>query len=268
MSGFDWPLLSRYQPLFVCFTFSSVLRFAKPHGQAAVGTPELVRCTWLNTFRLVLLSLFLSHLLSASPPQALGAGSSRQPSPLLLGDLCLHRGGGEAAGSGADPESREAAGSHPGNAMTEIAACMNIIFSTEMPPVPPPLYVCHTRFLLWLSGCFYVNISFSLCSASRFLLTLKWRCVVGLHYIPKAKSLLCLQIEERAIQDLLCLYEARDNPDELIVVERSSRGPMAAPTWNKHWCSGAQSCHRSENLLLSVLCWVSSKSKLVCVVHN
>lgn len=28
-------------------------------------------------------------------------------------------------------------------------------------------------------------------------------------------------------------YEARDNPDELIVVERSSRGPIAAPTWNK-----------------------------------
>lgn len=44
-----------------------------------------------------------------------------------------------------------------------------------------------------------------------------------------------LQIEERAIQDLLLHYQAHDNPDELIVVERSSAGPMAAPTWHKHW---------------------------------
>ncbi|KAM9852655.1 inhibitor of Bruton tyrosine kinase [Aulostomus maculatus] len=50
----------------------------------------------------------------------------------------------------------------------------------------------------------------------------------------REKPLALIQIEERAIQDLLLHYEACDNPDELIVVERSSRGPMAPPTWNKH----------------------------------
>ncbi|XP_054477461.1 inhibitor of Bruton tyrosine kinase [Anoplopoma fimbria] len=50
----------------------------------------------------------------------------------------------------------------------------------------------------------------------------------------REKPLALIQIEERAIQDLLFHYKACDNPDELIVVERSSRGPMAAPTWNKH----------------------------------
>uniref|UniRef100_A0A665VJ46 BTB domain-containing protein n=1 Tax=Echeneis naucrates TaxID=173247 RepID=A0A665VJ46_ECHNA len=50
----------------------------------------------------------------------------------------------------------------------------------------------------------------------------------------REKPLALIQIEERAIQDLLFHYKARDNPDELIVVERSSRGPMAVPTWNKH----------------------------------
>ncbi|XP_075952524.1 inhibitor of Bruton tyrosine kinase [Anarhichas minor] len=50
----------------------------------------------------------------------------------------------------------------------------------------------------------------------------------------REKPLALIQIEERAIQDLLFHYKAHDNPDELIVVERSSRGPMAAPTWNKH----------------------------------
>uniref|UniRef100_A0AAQ4R707 Inhibitor of Bruton tyrosine kinase n=1 Tax=Gasterosteus aculeatus aculeatus TaxID=481459 RepID=A0AAQ4R707_GASAC len=50
----------------------------------------------------------------------------------------------------------------------------------------------------------------------------------------REKPLALIQIEERAIQDLLLHYKARDNPEELIVVERSSRGPMAAPTWNKH----------------------------------
>ncbi|XP_074539760.1 inhibitor of Bruton tyrosine kinase isoform X2 [Halichoeres trimaculatus] len=49
----------------------------------------------------------------------------------------------------------------------------------------------------------------------------------------REKPLALIQIEERAIQDLLCHYKARDNPDELIVVERSSRGPIAAPTWAK-----------------------------------
>ncbi|XP_067366528.1 inhibitor of Bruton tyrosine kinase isoform X2 [Channa argus] len=50
----------------------------------------------------------------------------------------------------------------------------------------------------------------------------------------REKPLALIQIEERAIQDLLWHYKAHDNPEELIVVERSSRGPMAAPTWNKH----------------------------------
>uniref|UniRef100_A0A672HSF4 BTB domain-containing protein n=1 Tax=Salarias fasciatus TaxID=181472 RepID=A0A672HSF4_SALFA len=50
----------------------------------------------------------------------------------------------------------------------------------------------------------------------------------------REKPLALIQIEERAIQDLLLHYRARDNPDELIVVERSCRGPIAAPTWNKH----------------------------------
>lgn len=42
------------------------------------------------------------------------------------------------------------------------------------------------------------------------------------------------QIEERAIQDLLLHYGAANNPDEFIVVERASRGPIATPRWNKH----------------------------------
>ncbi|XP_047217059.1 inhibitor of Bruton tyrosine kinase [Girardinichthys multiradiatus] len=50
----------------------------------------------------------------------------------------------------------------------------------------------------------------------------------------REKPLALIQIEERAIQDLLLHYEARDNPDELILVETTARGPMAAPTWHKH----------------------------------
>ncbi|KAM4735840.1 LOW QUALITY PROTEIN: inhibitor of Bruton tyrosine kinase [Anableps anableps] len=48
----------------------------------------------------------------------------------------------------------------------------------------------------------------------------------------REKPLALIQIEERAIQDLLH-YKARDNPDELIVVETTTRGPMAAPTWQQ-----------------------------------
>lgn len=50
----------------------------------------------------------------------------------------------------------------------------------------------------------------------------------------REKPLALIQIEERAIQELLLHYRAHDNPDELIVVERASKGPIAAPTWNKH----------------------------------
>ncbi|XP_061572215.1 inhibitor of Bruton tyrosine kinase [Cololabis saira] len=50
----------------------------------------------------------------------------------------------------------------------------------------------------------------------------------------REKPLALIQIEERAIQDLLHHYKARDNPDELVTVERCSSGPIAAPTWHKH----------------------------------
>ncbi|NXN95292.1 IBTK kinase, partial [Rhinopomastus cyanomelas] len=50
----------------------------------------------------------------------------------------------------------------------------------------------------------------------------------------REKPLALIQIEERAIQDLLNHYEAFDNPEEFVTVERAPQGPMAAPTWNKH----------------------------------
>ncbi|XP_051722046.1 inhibitor of Bruton tyrosine kinase [Ctenopharyngodon idella] len=50
----------------------------------------------------------------------------------------------------------------------------------------------------------------------------------------REKPLALIQIEERAIQDLILHYKAVNNPDELILVERSPQGPIAAPTWNKH----------------------------------
>ncbi|XP_072535963.1 inhibitor of Bruton tyrosine kinase [Salminus brasiliensis] len=50
----------------------------------------------------------------------------------------------------------------------------------------------------------------------------------------REKPLALIQIEERAIQDLLVYYRAFNNPDELIVVERSPQGPIATPMWNKH----------------------------------
>uniref|UniRef100_G1KTS1 Inhibitor of Bruton tyrosine kinase n=1 Tax=Anolis carolinensis TaxID=28377 RepID=G1KTS1_ANOCA len=50
----------------------------------------------------------------------------------------------------------------------------------------------------------------------------------------REKPLALIQIEERAIQDLLLHYQAIGNPDEFVVVERSPQGPVAAPRWNKH----------------------------------
>uniref|UniRef100_A0A9J8DFY2 Inhibitor of Bruton tyrosine kinase n=1 Tax=Cyprinus carpio carpio TaxID=630221 RepID=A0A9J8DFY2_CYPCA len=50
----------------------------------------------------------------------------------------------------------------------------------------------------------------------------------------REKALGLIQIEERAIQDLLLHYKAINNPEELILVERSPQGPVAIPTWNKH----------------------------------
>ncbi|XP_029451409.1 inhibitor of Bruton tyrosine kinase isoform X2 [Rhinatrema bivittatum] len=49
----------------------------------------------------------------------------------------------------------------------------------------------------------------------------------------REKPLALIQIEEHAIQDLLIHYEASDNPDEFIIVERATQGPIAAPMWNK-----------------------------------
>lgn len=50
----------------------------------------------------------------------------------------------------------------------------------------------------------------------------------------REKPLALIQIEERAIQDLLLFYRALHNPNELIVIERSPQAPLATPTWNKH----------------------------------
>uniref|UniRef100_A0A8D0GK01 BTB domain-containing protein n=1 Tax=Sphenodon punctatus TaxID=8508 RepID=A0A8D0GK01_SPHPU len=50
----------------------------------------------------------------------------------------------------------------------------------------------------------------------------------------REKPLALIQIEECAIQDLLIHYEALDNPNEFVIVERAPQGPIAAPMWNKH----------------------------------
>ncbi|XP_064411625.1 inhibitor of Bruton tyrosine kinase-like isoform X2 [Latimeria chalumnae] len=50
----------------------------------------------------------------------------------------------------------------------------------------------------------------------------------------REKPLALIQIEEHAIHDLLVHYEALDNPEEFIIVERASKGPIATPMWNKH----------------------------------
>ncbi|MEE6476398.1 hypothetical protein FKM82_011060 [Ascaphus truei] len=50
----------------------------------------------------------------------------------------------------------------------------------------------------------------------------------------REKPLALIQIEEHAIQDLLVHYQALDNPDEYITVERAAQVPMATPMWNKH----------------------------------
>ncbi|XP_047414121.1 inhibitor of Bruton tyrosine kinase isoform X1 [Sciurus carolinensis] len=52
----------------------------------------------------------------------------------------------------------------------------------------------------------------------------------------REKPLALIQIEERAIQDLLVFYEAFGNPDEFVIVERTPQGPLAVPMWNKHGC--------------------------------
>lgn len=70
------------------------------------------------------------------------------------------------------------------------------------------------------------------------------------------------QIEERAIQELLLQYKARDNPDELIVVERATKVPVAAPTWKKHSCLTPQPPYnikvRSSPAVVALL-WAASR---------
>ncbi|KAM4865640.1 inhibitor of Bruton tyrosine kinase isoform 1-T2 [Thomomys bottae] len=52
----------------------------------------------------------------------------------------------------------------------------------------------------------------------------------------REKPLALIQVEERAIQELMVFYEASGNPDEFVMVERTPQGPLAAPMWNKHGC--------------------------------
>ncbi|XP_042527052.1 inhibitor of Bruton tyrosine kinase [Dipodomys spectabilis] len=52
----------------------------------------------------------------------------------------------------------------------------------------------------------------------------------------REKPLALIQVEERAIQELMVFYEASGNPDEFVVVERAPQGPLAVPMWNKHGC--------------------------------
>ncbi|XP_069743488.1 inhibitor of Bruton tyrosine kinase isoform X2 [Narcine bancroftii] len=50
----------------------------------------------------------------------------------------------------------------------------------------------------------------------------------------REKPLALIQIEECAIEELLIHYQACDNPEEFIVIDRSPQGPMATPIWSKH----------------------------------
>ncbi|XP_020383794.2 inhibitor of Bruton tyrosine kinase isoform X3 [Rhincodon typus] len=50
----------------------------------------------------------------------------------------------------------------------------------------------------------------------------------------REKPLALIQIEERAIQDLLIHYRACNNPEEFIMIDRSPQGPIATPIWSKH----------------------------------
>ncbi|XP_067841019.1 inhibitor of Bruton tyrosine kinase isoform X1 [Heptranchias perlo] len=50
----------------------------------------------------------------------------------------------------------------------------------------------------------------------------------------REKPLALIQIEERALQELLIHYQACDNPEEFIVIDRSPQGPIATPVWSKH----------------------------------
>ncbi|GCC27162.1 hypothetical protein chiPu_0005584 [Chiloscyllium punctatum] len=50
----------------------------------------------------------------------------------------------------------------------------------------------------------------------------------------REKPLALIQIEECAIQELLIHYQASNNPEEFIIVDRSPQGPIATPIWSKH----------------------------------
>lgn len=84
-------------------------------------------------------------------PQTLGAGSRGQPSPLLPGDLRLHRGGGETAGSCTDAQPREAACAHPGNvASVPLYAGASCVASCCWQPFTFHYVLGRTRLGLWL----------------------------------------------------------------------------------------------------------------------
>lgn len=106
-------------------------------------------------------------------PQALGAGGRGQSSPLLPGDLCLHCGGGEAAGGSTSPQPREAAGAHPGNAshlcMLAMCGCtygclrLQGGLTTTCPP--PPAARPHENHILLSAGL--KTSFFQFCSSAR-----------------------------------------------------------------------------------------------------
>ncbi|XP_043542884.1 inhibitor of Bruton tyrosine kinase isoform X2 [Chiloscyllium plagiosum] len=50
----------------------------------------------------------------------------------------------------------------------------------------------------------------------------------------REKPLALIQIEECAIQELLIYYQASNNPEEFIIIDRSPQGPIATPIWSKH----------------------------------
>ncbi|XP_048209598.1 inhibitor of Bruton tyrosine kinase isoform X2 [Perognathus longimembris pacificus] len=52
----------------------------------------------------------------------------------------------------------------------------------------------------------------------------------------RERPLALIQVEERAIQELMVFYEASGNPEEFVVVERTPQGPLAVPTWHKRGC--------------------------------
>lgn len=97
-------------------------------------------------------------------------------------------------------------------------------FNTRPPINPSGRLPCLLK-MGWFHCC---------CNSSYLLKTLPLPGNIFLSPPPLTVLMSFSQIEERAIQDLLLHYNAHENPDELISVERSSGGPVATPTWKKH----------------------------------